>query len=115
MTPGAAPDEPVAGSIWEDGLGRADRDARVLSDERTAHTPDPQSVRYGTGECEVAVQAVVGGPVFRGRPLVDVRWHEGLRPLYARLTPEEARRIGAMLTRAAERAEREGEATGPDA
>jgi hypothetical protein len=95
------------GSIWEDGLGRRDIDARVLSDERTAHTPDPQSLRYGQGTCEVIVQAVVGGPVFRNRPHVDVYWHEGLRPSYARLTPAEARRIGEMIVRAAERAEAE--------
>ncbi len=94
-------------SIWEDGIGRKDIDARVLSHERTTHTPDPQSTRYGQGTCEVVVQAVVGGPVFRNRPLVDVYWHEGLRPSWARLTPEEARRIGEMLLRAAERAEQE--------
>jgi hypothetical protein len=109
----AADAEAGRGSVWEDGIGTRDADARVLSDERTSHTPDPQSVRYGTGPCEVAVQAVVGGPVFRGRPLVDVRWHEGLRPLYARLTPEEARRIGAMLARAADVAERAGEEQPP--
>ncbi len=94
-------------SIWEDGLGRRDIDARVLSHERTTHAPDPQSTRYGQGTPEVIVQAVVGGPVFRNRPLVDVYWHEGLRPSWARLTPEEARRIGEMIVRAAERAEQE--------
>jgi hypothetical protein len=94
-------------SIWEDGVGRRDIDARVLSHERTTHTPDPQSLRYGQGTCEVVVQAVVGGPVFRNRPLVDVYWHEGLRPSWARLTPAEARRIGEMILRAADRAEQE--------
>lgn len=102
-------DDGPSGSIWEDGLGRRDIDARVLSDERTAHTPDPQSLRYGQGTCEVVVQAVLAGPVFRRRPLVDVYWHEGLRPSYARLTPAEARRIGEMLVRASERAEAERE------
>ncbi len=94
-------------SIWEDGIGRKDIDARVLSHERTTHTPDPQSTRYGQGTPEVIVQAVVGGPVFRNRPSVDVYWHEGLRPSWARLTPAEARRIGEMILRAAERAEQE--------
>lgn len=92
-------------SVWEDGLGRGDPGARVLGEERAAHTPDPQSLRYGQGEPAVIVQAVIGGPVFRHRPLVDVYWHEGLRPMYARMTPEESRRIGAMLVRAAEMAE----------
>jgi hypothetical protein len=43
---------------------------------------------------------------------VDVRLHEGLRPIYARLTPDEARRIAAMLERAAADAER-GPSGGP--
>ena len=103
--PGDAP----PASIWEDGIGRRDIDARVLSHERTTHTPDPQSLRYGQGTCEVIVQATVGGPVFRNRPHVDVYWHEGLRPSWARLTPAEARRIGDMLLRAAARAEEEPE------
>ena len=94
-------------SIWEDGIGRRDIDARVLSHERTTHTPDPQSLRYGQGTCEVIVQAVVGGPVVRNRPLVDVYWHEGRRPSWARLTPAEARRIGEMILRAADRAQAE--------
>lgn len=110
---GGAEDRPPASSeppaehdsIWEDGLGRRDVDARVLSEERTAHAPDPQAIRYGQGECAVVVQAVVGGPVFRGRPLVDVYWNEGLRPSFARLTPAEARRIGEMIVRAADLAE----------
>lgn len=101
------------GSIWEDGLGHGDVDARVLSEERTSHTPDPQSLRYGQGDCEVVVQAVITGPAFRGRPAVDVRWHEGLRPSYARLTPDEAGRIAAMLAAAAGAA-RGGDAGGDD-
>jgi hypothetical protein len=44
--------------------------------------------------------------VFRGRRFVDVRLHEGLRPIYARLSPEEARRLAGMLARAADDAER---------
>lgn len=96
------------GSIWEDGLGHGDVDARVLSEERTAHTPDPQALRYGQGECEVVVQAVITGPAFRGRPAVDVSWHEGLRPSYARLTPDEAERIAGLLAAAAATARAEG-------
>lgn len=99
-------------SIWEDGLGRRDEDARVLWEEETAHAPDPQSVRYGEGRCRVVVQASIAGPVFRHRPHVDIYWHEGLRPSYVRLTPEEARRIAAMFTRAAEEAEAGGEGAG---
>lgn len=91
-------------SIWEDGIGKRDEDARVLWQGETAHTPDPQAVRYGEGKCRVVVQATIGGPVFRGRPHVDVYWHEGLRPSYIRLTPDEARRIAAMFTQAADRA-----------
>jgi hypothetical protein len=96
------------GSIWEDGLGRRDDDAVVLSHDEAELTPDPQSVRYGEGRAGVAVQAVVAGPVFRGRPVVDVRLHEGLRPIYARLAPGEARRLAAMLAAAADEAERAG-------
>ena len=92
------------GSVWEDGVGARDGDARVLSEERAVHGPDPQSTRYGQGEPGVVVQAVVSGPAFRGRPVVDVRWHEGLRPMYMRMRPEEARAIGEMLVRAADRA-----------
>jgi hypothetical protein len=95
------------GSVWEDGVGARDGDARVLGEERAIHAPDPQSTRYGQGEPGVVVQAVVSGPAFRGRPVVDVRWHEGLRPMYMRMSPEEARRIGEMLVRAAARAESE--------
>jgi hypothetical protein len=95
----------VGGSIWEDGLGRRDEDARVLWGDEAPLTPDPQSVRFGEGRAGVAVQAVIGGPVFRGRPLVDLRLHEGLRPVYARLTPDEARRLAGMLARAADEAE----------
>jgi len=94
------------GSIWEDGLGRRDEDARVLSEDEAELTPDPQSVRYGEGRARIVVQAVIGGPVFRGRPLVDVYWHEGLRPIYTRLSPDEARRVAAMLAAAADAAER---------
>lgn len=97
---------PETGPIWEDGLGRRDDDAVVLSHDEADLTPDPQSVRYGEGRAGVAVQAVVGGPVFRNRAYVDLRLHEGLRPVYARLTPEEARRIAGMLAAAADAAER---------
>ena len=90
--------------IWEDGVGKRDDDARVLWQDQTVHTPDPQAVRYGEGKCRVVVQATIGGPVFRGRPHVDIYWHEGLRPSYIRLTPDEARRIAAMFTEAADRA-----------
>ena len=93
------------GSIWEDGLGHGDKDARVLTHVRASHAPDPQAVRYGQGECEVIVEAVIAGPAFRNRPTVDVYWHEGLRPSFARLTPDEAREIGGMLREAAEAAE----------
>jgi hypothetical protein len=101
-----AEDTARGGSIWEDGLGRRDPDAVVLSHDEADLTPDPQSVRYGEGRAGVAVEAVVGGPAFRGRRFVDVRLHDGLRPIYARLTPEEARRLGTMLSRAADDAER---------
>jgi hypothetical protein len=101
--------EPGDGPVWEDGLGRRDEDARVLWTDHEPLTPDPQSVRYGEGgRAGVTVQAVVGGPVFRGRPLVDVALHEGLRPIYARLTPAQARRLSAMLARAADEAEGSG-------
>jgi hypothetical protein len=99
-------------SIWEDGIGRADDDATVLWQAATTHTPDPQSLRYGEGRCEVIVQAAIGGPVFRGRPYVDIYWHEGLRPSYMRLSPDEARRIAAMFGEAADRAEAVGEGGG---
>jgi hypothetical protein len=101
-------ERPARGSIWEDGLGRRDDDAVVLSHDEAELTPDPQSVRYGEGRAGVAVQAVVAGPVFRGRPFVDLRFHEGLRPIYARLSPEEARRIAGMLAAAADVAEGAG-------
>ena len=92
-------------AVWEDGLGRKDLGARIAWEERTSHTPDPQALRFGEGECSVIVQAVLAGPVYRGRPQVDVYWHEGLRPSYMRLTPEEARRIGRLLLRGADEAE----------
>lgn len=95
------------GSIWEDGLGRHDVDARVLWEGEEALTADPQSVRYGDGDARVVAQAVVGGPAFRNRPAVDLRWSEGLRPIYARLTPEQARAVAALLLRAADRADAE--------
>jgi hypothetical protein len=97
-----------AGPIWEDGLGRRDDDAVVISHDEADLTPDPQSVRYGEDRAGVAVQAVVAGPVFRHRPFVDLRLHEGLRPIYARLTPDEARRLAGMLAAAADEAERAG-------
>lgn len=103
----------AGGSIWEDGLGMRDDDARVLWGDEAAHAPDPQSTRYGDGApARVAVQAVIGGPAFRRRPLVDVSWHEGLRPIYARLTPEEARRVAGLLARAADVAESAGAGAG---
>ena len=107
-------EQPESGSIWEDGLGRHDIDARVLSRGEVALTPDPQSVRYGDGDARITAEAVVAGPAFRGRPVVDVRVSEGLRPLYLRMTPEQARRAAEVLAAAAERANEEG-AGGPDA
>lgn len=79
----------------------------MLSEERASHEPDPQHTRYGQGAPEVVVQAVVGGPAFRRRRLVDVYWHEGLRPMRMRMDPRDARRIGEMLVRAAARAEQD--------
>ena len=102
------------GSVWEDGLGRHDIDARVLSREEVALTPDPQSVRYGDGDARITAEAVVAGPAFRGRPVVDVRVSEGLRPLYLRMTPDQARRAAEVLAAAAARADAEG-AGGADA
>jgi len=102
------------GSIWEDGLGRPDVDARVLSEARVELTSDPQSVRYGDGEpARTIVQAVIAGPAYRGRPVVDLLWSEGLRPIYARLTPEQAREVAGALLAAAERAVFEGEESAP--
>ena len=104
------------GSIWEDGLGRPDVNARVLSEARVELTSDPQSVRYGDGEpARAIVQAAIAGPAHRGRPVVDMLWSEGLRPIYARLTPEQAREVAAALLAAADRAVTEGEesASGP--
>lgn len=101
-----ADDDVGGGSIWEDGLGRPDDGARVLWEGGATLTDDPQSVRYGDGRgARAVVQAVVAGPVFRDRPLVDVLWSEGLRPVYARLTPEQAREVAALLARAADVAE----------
>ncbi len=97
------------GSIWEDGLGRHDDDARVLWEGREDLTDDPQSVRYGDGKgARVIAQAVVAGPVFRDRPHVDVLISEGLRPVFARLTTDQARAVAALLAEAAERADAEG-------
>lgn len=93
------------GTIWEDGLGRRDLDARVLWEGEEPLTADPQSVRYGDGRARVVAQAVIGGPVHRGRAAVDLLWSEGLRPIYARLTPDQARAVAALLTRAADRAD----------
>ena len=99
---------PEGGSIWEDGLGRHDVDARVLWRDEVVLTADPQSVRYGDGDARITAEAVVAGPAFRGRPVVDVRISEGLRPIYARMTPEQARRAAEALAGAAKRAEAEG-------
>ena len=96
------------GSIWEDGLGRHDIGARVLARDEVVLTPDPQSVRYGDGDARITAEAVVAGPAFRGRPVVDVRVSEGLRPLYLRMTPDQARRAADVLATAAERADAEG-------
>ena len=104
------------GSIWEDGLGRPDVDARVLWEGSVELTADPQSVRYGDGKpARTVVQAVVAGPAHRSLPVVDLLWSEGLRPIYARLTPDQARRVAELLTSAADRAASEGEesASGP--
>jgi hypothetical protein len=108
--------EGAGGSIWEDGLGRPDVDARVLWEGEVELTADPQSVRYGDGKpARTIVQAVIAGPAHRGLPVVDLLWSEGLRPIYARLTPEQARRVADLLISAADRAAREGEesASGP--
>lgn len=109
-----AEQEPEGGSVWEDGLGRHDVDARVLSHEEATLTADPQSVRYGDGDARLTAEAVVAGPAHRGRPVVDVRVSEGLRPLYLRMTPDQARRAAEILAAAADRAEAEG-ADGPGA
>lgn len=94
------------GSIWEDGLGRHDDDTRVLSEGSTTLTDDPQSVRYGDGKgARAVVQAVVAGPVFRNRPHVDLLFSEGLRPVYARLTPGQARAVATLLSEAADLAD----------
>ncbi len=95
------PGQDGAGTVWEDGLGRKDADAVVLTEDGLTPDADPQSLRYGQGDPKVVVQGVVGGPAFRHRPFVDVYWHEGLRPSFMRLPPEQAERIGAMLTAAA--------------
>lgn len=101
---GIVPGQDDEGTVWEDGLGRKDADARVLTEDRMTPTADPQSLRYGQGEPEVIVQAVVGGPAFRRRPFVDVYWHEGLRPSFMRLPLDEAQRVGGMLLSAVESA-----------
>jgi hypothetical protein len=98
---GIVPGQDAEGTVWEDGLGRKDADATVLSQDRMTPTADPQSLRYGQGDPEVVVQAVIGGPAFRERPFVDVYWHEGLRPSFMRLPPDQARRIAEMLSAAA--------------
>jgi hypothetical protein len=103
----SVPEGAEGGSIWEDGLGRHDVDARVLSHDEALLTADPQSVRYGDGDARITAEAVVAGPAFRGRPVVDVRVSEGLRPLYLRMTPEQARRAAEVLAAAAARAEEE--------
>lgn len=103
----------AGGTIWEDGLGRHDEDARVLWEGAVPLTDDPQSVRYGDGRgARTVVQAVVAGPVFRDRPHVDVLVSEGLRPMYVRLTPAQARQVAALFARAAavaEEAETQGD------
>lgn len=95
----------AGGSIWEDGLGRHDLDAKILWEGEETLTADPQSVRYGDGRARVVAQAVVAGPAFRNRPAVDLLWSEGLRPIYARLTPGQARAVAALLSQAADRAD----------
>ena len=96
----------AAGSIWEDGLGNHDGDAVVLWEGEEPLTADPQCVRYGDGRpARVVAQAVIGGPAFRGRPYVDLLLSEGLRPVYARLAPEQARAVAALLVWAADRAD----------
>jgi hypothetical protein len=100
-------EQPDEGSIWEDGLGRHDIDARVLSRGEVVLTADPQSVRYGDGDARITAEAVVAGPAFRGRPVVDVRVSEGLRPLFLRMTPDQARGAAEVLAAAAERADAE--------
>lgn len=105
MSGGSGPITPeTGGTVWEDGIGRRDGDARVLWEGRATHAPDPQSVRYGQGAPGVVVQAAIGGAAHRHRPVVDIRWHEGLRPMYMRLSPEEARSIGGLLVQAADEA-----------
>lgn len=99
------PEGAEGGSIWEDGLGRHDIDARVLWHDEATLTADPQSVRYGDGDARITAEAVIAGPAYRGRPVVDVRVSEGLRPLYLRMTPDQARRAAEVLAAAAARAE----------
>ena len=99
------PEGAEGGSIWEDGLGRHDVDARVLSHDEAPLGADPQSVRYGDGDARITAEAVIAGPAFRGRPVVDVRVSEGLRPLYLRMSPDQARRAAEVLAAAAARAE----------
>ncbi|WP_217915691.1 hypothetical protein [Miltoncostaea marina] len=104
------------GSIWEDGLGRRDEDARVLLRGEVELTADPQTVRYGDGRpARAVVEAVRAGPAFRGRPVVDALVSEGLRPVYLRMSPEQARALAALLGRAADRAEAEGPGPAPPA
>ena len=101
------PEGAEVGSIWVDGLGRHDIDARVLWHDEATLTADPQSVRYGDGDARITAEAVIAGPAHRGRPVVDVRVSEGLRPLYLRMTPDQARRAAEVLAAAAARAEEE--------
>jgi hypothetical protein len=103
----------VGGTIWEDGLGIRDEDARVLSHGEARLTDDPQSVRYGDGKgARVIVEAAIAGPVHRNRPVVDVMVSEGLRPVYARLTPDQAREVAGLLAAAADAADADGPGPG---
>jgi hypothetical protein len=104
----------VGGTIWEDGLGNGDVDARALSHGEARLTEDPQVVRYGDGKgARVIVEAAIAGPAHRSRPVVDVMLSEGLRPVYARLTPDQAREVAGLLAAAADAADAGAEGPAP--
>lgn len=101
----------MGGTIWEDGLGNRDGDARVLSHGEARLTEDPQSVRYGDGKgARVIAEGAIAGPAHRNRPVVDVMFSEGIRPVYARMTPGQAREVADLLAAAADAAEAGGDA-----